>query len=71
MTSFKFLYKALVQVQLNFLSYYFSPHLLQLKETIDTGGTGDFWLSCGITSASSVIILIIILLFLKRKIQVK
>jgi len=38
---------------------------------IDAGGIGDFWMSCGITLASSVIILIILLPFLKRKLQVK
>lgn len=38
---------------------------------IDAGSTGDFWMSCGITLASSVIILIILLPFLKRRIQIK
>jgi len=38
---------------------------------IDPGSKGDFWLSCGITLALSVIILIILLPFLKRRIQIK
>jgi len=38
---------------------------------IDSGSKGDFWLSCGITLALSVIILIILLPFLKRRIQIK
>lgn len=38
---------------------------------IDSGSRGDFWLSCGITLALSVIILIILLPFLKRRIQIK
>jgi len=38
---------------------------------IDSGSSGDFWLSCGITLALSVIILIILMPFLKRKIQIK
>jgi len=38
---------------------------------IDTSNIGDFWLSCSITLALSVIILIILLPFLKRKIQIK
>ena len=38
---------------------------------IDTGGIGDFWLSCGITLGSSIIILAALFPFLKRKLQVK
>ena len=38
---------------------------------IDTSNIGDFWLSCSITLASSVIVLAVIFPFLKRKIQLK
>ena len=38
---------------------------------IDTSNIVDFWLSCGITLALSVIILIILLPFLKGRIQIK
>ena len=38
---------------------------------IDSGSKGDFWLSCGITLGSSIIILAALFLFLKRKIQLK
>lgn len=38
---------------------------------IGTGSTGDFWLSCGITLVSSIIILVILLPFLKRRIQIR
>ena len=38
---------------------------------IDSGSKSDFWLSCGITLALSVIVLAVIFPFLKRKIQLK
>lgn len=38
---------------------------------IDTGSKGDFWMSCGITLGSSIIILAALFPFLKRKIQLK
>jgi ABC-2 type transport system permease protein len=38
---------------------------------IDTGNIGDFWMSCGITLASSVVMLMIIMPFLKRRIEVR
>ena len=38
---------------------------------IDAGGIGDFWMSCGITLGSSIIILAALFPFLKREIQLK
>lgn len=38
---------------------------------IDTGNISDFWMSCGITLASSIIMLLIILPFLRRRIEIR